>query len=159
MKRSALFALAAVLCSTGAPAAFAATEDLDLTVYIVDVRRGEEISLPKGGKVFHGGTTQATIVNKNTGETTVQWCSAAAFVDAAGNPTNMVGACTVFYDSGDMLWVSYLNGTMDQPNTWAVMGGTGRFAGATGGGSCKVDSQRSDGYSITSSCTGKLTTK
>jgi hypothetical protein len=159
MKRSILCTVAVMATSIAASVATADTRNLTSTVYLVNVSNGEQISLPKGGKVATGLVSHGTVVDKETGEVSSQWCSGAGFEDSAGKPTNALGSCTVFSDNGDMLWLAFLNGAMDQPNTWTVLGGTGQNAGATGGGSCTLDSQRSDGSSSTATCTGKINTK
>jgi hypothetical protein len=158
MKYSALFGVGALICIS-APGAFAATEEVDVTIYGVETQRGEAVALPNGTKVTGGGQTHGTVVNRKTGEVTSQWCSAATFQDGAGNQTSQGGACTAFYDDGTLLHVSYLGAAPDAGNTWTVMGGTGRYAGATGGGSCKNDSMRSDGFAWTASCKGSIVTK
>lgn len=158
MKRLFFFSLAALTC-VAAPDGFAATEAIDVTVYGVQVRPGEPADLPNGAKVVPGGLRHSTVVNKKTGEVTSQWCSGVTHLDSAGKQTNQAGSCDVYYDDGTLLFLSYFATTMDVPSTWSVMGGTGRYTGATGGGSCKADSQRGDGMAWTSSCTGSITTK
>jgi hypothetical protein len=128
-------------------------------VYLVEVASGEEITLPKGQKIATDLTSHGTVVDKATGEVSSQWCSGTEFSDSAGKSMNGVGHCTVFSDNGDMLWLAFLNGTADQPNAWTVLGGTGEYAGATGGGSCSWDSERADGAAATSTCTGTINTK
>jgi hypothetical protein len=40
-----------------------------------------------------------------------------------------------------------------------VLGGTGKYGGATGGGTSKMTSERGDGYASTYKITGSITTK
>jgi hypothetical protein len=65
----------------------------------------------------------------------------------------------VFYDNGDVLSVAITGAAADQPLTWVVLGGTGKYAGATGGGASKLVSRRGDGYAGTYKATGTITTK
>jgi hypothetical protein len=138
--------------------AFAETQQLNLTGYAVVTKMPEEIALPNGKKVMANGQNHASIVNDKTGEVTSQWCTAEAYPDAAGATTNQAGYCTIFYDGGDILWISF-TGASDQTGSWSVIGGMGKYAGATGSGTYKTVSQRSDGYAWTLKSTGTIVTK
>ncbi len=94
-----------------------------------------------------------------TGETASQWCTGEQFPDEKGAPMYGAGYCTIFYNNGDILWVSFKGNGANKPGEWAVIGGTGRYEGASGGGKTEMVSQRSDGYAWTSKSTGTLTTK
>ena len=139
------FVLAALFgyLSVGAQAA---TEQLVATGYNVVTKLPEKITLPNGSVIMVGAQGHASIVNDKTAEQTSQWCNIDTWVDAKGAQTHAVGHCSVFYDSGDVVWVSVTQTTTDQPVTWTVLGGVGKYAGATGGGTSKVTSRRSDGY-------------
>jgi len=58
----------------------------------------------------------------------------------------------------DVSWYSYVTSGTDHVS-WSVMGGTGKYAGATGGGTGTVVSRRSDGVSWTVQSKGTLITK
>jgi len=158
MKRSIVYFLTVILCGA-AVSAGAATEQLSITGYSVVTKLGEKETLPSGMAIEVGQQTYTGLVNDKTGETTSQYCNGDSWPDEKGAPKYLVAHCSVFYDNGDILWISITGTTNDKPLTWMVLGGTGKYAGATGGGTSKLASQRSDGYSGTYKSTGTLTTK
>lgn len=158
MNRAIAFVLSTIL-STAPFAAHAATEQYSSTAYSVVTKLGERETLPNGAVIEVGQTSYTAIVNDNTGEQASQYCNGDAWLDSAGAPTHMVAHCTIFYDNGDLAWVSYTGTTNDAPLTWTVLGGTGKYAGATGTGTSKRVSMRGDGYSGTYKATGTITTK
>ena len=105
------------------------------------------------------GQWHGSAVDDKTGETTSQWCNGEQYRDAKGTPMYGAGYCTIFNDNGDILWVSFMNSGEGKPGTWAVIGGTGQYQGATGSGTTEQVSRRSDGYAWTSKSKGTLTTK
>ena len=158
MRTAIAGALSLALAAVGTTAS-AATEQLAITAQFVVTELGEEIALPDGRKLRIGMQNHAAVVNDQTGEVTSQWCSGHEHLDAAGASMATAGYCTVFYDSGDVLWLSFTGTTNDQPGTWTVMGGLGKYVGATGGGTFKTTSMRSDGFALTQTGTGTVTTK
>jgi hypothetical protein len=158
MKNAIGMILTALLCCV-AFGASAATEQLTLTAYSTVTKLGEKITLPNGSVIMSGQQTYTAVVNDKTGEQTSQFCDGDQWVNDKGAPQHEVAHCSVFYDNGDILWISIIGTTNDQPLTWAVLGGTGKYAGATGGGTSKMVSQRGDGYSGTYKATGTVTTK
>jgi hypothetical protein len=159
MIRFLLACMTSVILIATASGAHGATEKLDITGYWVVMNRGHEMPLPNGSKVTPGGEAHATIVNATTGEQASQWCAVTGYQNAAGDTSSQIGSCGVFYDNGDIVWLSFLTTGPDDAGDWTVLGGTGRYNGATGGGTCKYESRRSDGSSWTSSCTGEITTR
>ena len=142
-----------------ATGALADTQQISSTGYAVNTDQGERITLPNGKVVLAGMQSHASLVNDKTGELTSQWCTANGYPDASGNLTAIAGFCTVVFDKGDELWLSFVGGAEDQPNTWTVMGGTGAYAGATGSGTSRTVSNRGDGYAWAMKSSGTLTTK
>ncbi|MEJ2089715.1 MAG: hypothetical protein P8Y69_14825 [Gammaproteobacteria bacterium] len=140
-----------VLTVAGAAVATADTRDVDSTGYAVTTNMGEEITTPEGNKVTIGTVSHASLVDHVTNEEFSQWCTGSS--GEFGN----VGYCTVIADNGDVLWVSYLN--TEEGGNWSVIGGTGQYAGATGGGTTTDQSGRGDGQAWTFVSKGKLTTK
>jgi hypothetical protein len=126
-----------------------------LRVVVID--RGEVIDLPNGTKVTVGMRTHGSAVSP-TGEERSQWCTSEAHTNAAGEPTGGAGHCEAYYDNGDILWSSFLT-RPGQPTRWSVMGGTGRYEGATGGGTATLVSMRSDGSAWTGKLEGTIVTK
>jgi hypothetical protein len=159
MIRSVLLAVASTILIATAPGTFAATEKIDITGYWVVTERGREVTMPNGGKVMPGGEAHAAIVYASTGDVASEWCALTGFQDPAGNPSIQVGHCGVFYDNGDVVWLSVMTDGPDDAGDWTILGGTGKYRGATGGGSCKLASRRSDGSSWTTTCTGEITTR
>ena len=133
------------------------TQTIKATVEHVQVEQGDLVTGPNGGQSRVGNLSHASIVNDETGERTSQWCRGNAVLDDAGMPAIQVGFCTIIYDGGDMLWISYL-GDQSGENTYTVMGGTGQFEGATGGGINRIVSQRGDGRAWTSKAEGTIVT-
>jgi hypothetical protein len=135
------------------------TQMLKLTVDAVQIQQGDLVTGANGAQSRVGSLSQASILNDETGERSVQWCRGNALLDDTGMPTTQVGFCTVVYDSGDLLWISYLGNAESGENTYTVIGGTGQYEGATGGGVNRVVSQRADGRTWTSKAEGTLTTQ
>ena len=159
MMRSVLLTMTSIfLCSIGSGAT-AATEKVDVTGYWVVTERGQEVAMPNGSKVTPGGSAHATIVNANGGEAASQWCAVTGYQDGSGKTSNQIGSCGVFYDNGDVVWLSFLTSGPDDAGDWTVLGGTGKYSGASGGGTCKLESRRSDGSSWTATCTGEIVTE
>jgi hypothetical protein len=141
--------------------AAADTQQTSSTGYFTGLDQGEVIQQPDGSKVRVGMRSHANLVAESgplKGQTASQWCDGMALLDGAGAATVNVGYCTLVYDNGDRLWVSYLN-KPGQAGQWTVIGGTGRFEGATGSGSGEMVSQRGDGMSWTNQSKGTITTK
>jgi len=134
------------------------TQTLNVTVDHVQIEQGELVTGPNGGQARVGNLSQASIVNDETGERTAQWCRGNTMLDDAGMPAVQVGFCSIVYDSGDVLWISYLGNAASGENTYTVIGGTGQYEGETGGGGNRVVSQRGDGRSWTSKAEGTVTT-
>lgn len=136
----------------------AETEKVASTSYWVQVDPGQPVEMPSGAKGRSTMRAHATVVQAD-GEVSSQWCTGHQGVSAQGQ-TGGAGYCTIISDNGDMLYVSYvLGGAQDQPATWTVMGGTGSYAGATGGGTSVNVSQRGDGRAWTTQSTGTIVTK
>jgi hypothetical protein len=157
-QRIALCIALALACALNASAE---TRESSSTAYNVGIDQGEVLDQPNGQRIRIGVRSHANVLGSSgvmAGLTASQWCDGMQMLDAAGQPTVNVGYCTLVYDNGDRLWVSYLN-KPGQPGNWWVIGGTGRFDGATGSGSGSLVSQRGDGRSWTSQSKGTITTK
>jgi hypothetical protein len=152
-----LICCAATLLTTLSVNGFAATVQVANTSYGVVTRQPEETTLPNGAKGMIGGQNHAVVVDDETGEAASQWCFGGQVEDANGRHGG--GYCTIFYDNGDVLRISFTTTEPGTPLQWAVMGGTGRWAGATGGGTSTQESVRSDGRSWTSKAKGTITTR
>jgi hypothetical protein len=124
--------------------------------YQVVMDEGNRFESPTGAKGYYGVTTHATLVRDN-GALASQWCLQENGEGDDGQPTGVAGYCTIIEDNGDVLWVSFL-GTPAEGVSWTVMGGTGQWAGATGGGTSEMVSQRADGEAWASKSTGTITT-
>ena len=77
-----------------------------------------------------------------------QDCFSTAILAAEGPPTVTFGYCDSSDEDGDVWIVSFKN-EADEPGTWKLIGGTGKYAGITGGGTSTVDMQSSDRMVIT----------
>ena len=147
-----------LVCIVIAPAASAQTEPLSTTNYFVVVDRGEEIQQPNGRKVIVGGRSHGNLVSDN-GETASIWCDFTNELDDAGVETVGFGHCRSIYDNGDSLWLAFVQKLPSGSATWTVLGGSGRYKGATGSGNTENVSGRSDGYAWTSKSKGTITIK
>jgi hypothetical protein len=139
--------------------ASADTQKVSNVGYAVALDRGQVIDLPNGRKIRVGARSHGSLVDQNTKEESSQWCTAEAQLNAAGEETSQVGYCAVVADNGDTLWLSFFIPGPQEGGNWTVIAGTGRYEGATGGGTTAVASQRGDGYAWTTKSTGTLTTK
>ena len=137
--------------------AMADTEQVSSTTYMVSIDPGQPVEMPSGAKGRTVMRTHGTIV-QTTGEVTSQWCTGHQGTDASGQAGG-AGYCTIISDNGDMLYVSYVLSGQDEPGNWTVMGGTGEYEGATGGGTTTMISQRGDGRAWTTQSEGSITTK
>ena len=134
----------------------AETIEVANTAHHVVMNDGNRFEMPTGDKGYYGIQTHATLVRAD-GTLASQWCLQEAGEGDDGQPTGFAGYCTILEDNGDALWVSFI-GTPAEGISWTVMGGTGQWEGATGGGTGQVVSQRSDGEAWTSTNTGTITT-
>jgi len=156
MNRITAYTLAAIMACF-AFGAHAETQKTSATAHFVVISQGDAFEMPNGDKGFYGGQSHATSIRED-GTMASQWCTGEVGVNDAGEMTGGAGYCTIIEDNGDVIWVSYVN-VAGQPGTWTVMGGTGAYEGATGGGTSTVVSQRADGQAWTGQSTGTITTK
>ncbi len=133
------------------------TTNTSATIYNTVTEMPTEIALPGGTVVLGGGNTQGVIV-QDDGTQSMQYCANTG-VKTDGEGNLGAGHCTIVYDNGDLLWVSFHSDGSDGPSTWTVIGGTGAWAGATGGGTTAFVSARGDGRSWTATSKGKIKAK
>lgn len=147
-----------ILCGLGlfSLGAFAATEEINSTLYNVSVEPNETTELANGVTVQGAGLTHATVVAEN-GETSSQWCR-GTFAGKGDSFLGGAGFCTLVTAEGDFLWV-WFTPTGATENKWGVISGTGRYAGATGGGTTKQISSSPDDRSSISKSVGTIITK
>ena len=85
-------------------------------------------------------------------------CNGAGGSHHAG-PEGGAGFCTIIDQAGDAMWVWFSNNADGQGGTWGVIGGTGAYAGASGGGTSGAPTSMSpDGRSWINTSTGTITT-
>jgi hypothetical protein len=136
-----------VLSST----AFAATEEVSNTTYGVVIEQAREVKMENGTVVMTGGLIHGSSVQDN-GEVNSQWCRGSSVMGDDGMPVAGGGYCTIIGQNGDMMFVWFGGGK------WGVIGGTGAWAGATGGGTTEPVSQNPDGYAWVNRSKGTITT-
>jgi hypothetical protein len=128
-------------------------------MYGIQVKSGDDSKTPNGVRRIVNGVGQTTIINDKTGETSSEWCYGEDLPDASPRALSYVGYCTTFYDDGSLLWTSITwNAGDNQSGRWIVLGGSGRYAGATGGGTSANVSTRADGNAWTGRGSGTITT-
>jgi hypothetical protein len=131
--------------------AFAATEKISNVQYGVLIEAPQPVGMSNGMTVMSGGLFHSNVVQAD-GSVSSQWCrGSTAMMD--DKPVSGGGFCTIIADNGDLLWVWFGNGD------WGVIGGTGQYDGATGGGKTEPVSQNADGRSFVNKSTGEITTK
>ena len=131
---------------------------LSSTNYFLLLHRGEAIQQPNGNKILVGGHSHGNVVS-DAGETTNIWCDFTNQLNAAGESAVGTFHCQRFDDNGDALWVAGVQQLPSGAATWTVLGGTGRYQGATGSGTTETASQRADGCAWISKSKGTLTIK
>lgn len=127
------------------------TQKIDNTAYGVVIERPMEVTMTNGAKVMTGGLFHANSVDAN-GEVNSQWCRSTTALGDEG-PVAGGGYCTIIAENGDLLFVWFGGGN------WGVINGTGRYEGATGGGTTTGVSQNPDGYAYTNKSKGKIKLK
>ncbi|MDP5052394.1 MAG: hypothetical protein NWP69_01275 [Congregibacter sp.] len=130
--------------------------DVSSTTYWVIVDPGQPVEMPNGAKGMATMRVHGTSV-RSDGVVSSQWCTGHQGVSATG-AAGGAGYCTLIADNGDMLYISFMTSGADGKGMWSVMGGTGGYAGATGGGTTANVSERADGRAWTSSSKGTITT-
>ena len=106
---------------------------------------GETVTLENGGRlerlhlqtIIHADDDNSPI-NMNA-----QDCTGTSVYDAEGAFVMNTGHCHATDLEGDT-WSMWYHHTPDG-NTWGVLGGTGKFAGLTGGGTTVVEARHADG--------------
>ncbi|MFT4767646.1 MAG: hypothetical protein ACI8RN_000775 [Glaciecola sp.] len=144
------------LATSAALVAHADTVKVNSTAHWVQMDAGQPVEMPNGAKGRTTMRAHATVMQAD-GSLSSQWCTGHQGVGPSGEAGG-AGYCTAFSDNGDMLYISYVLGGPDQGGKWMVMGGTGSYAGATGSGTTKVVSRRSDGQAWTSQSMGSIMT-
>ena len=147
----------AAACTFITLGACADTEQIDITAYHVVTQEPTPYTTPQGNIVMLNGQNHASAVAAD-GDVASQYCGGNGFPNAEGGGlANGAGFCTSVQANGDVLWIWYkINGA--EPTTWGVIGGTGEYEGATGGGTSSIVSQGGDGRSWVSKATGSVTT-
>jgi len=137
-----------------AASAVADTQVVDSTQSAVIVREADTFENTGGVTVETGGITHITGIDAN-GQANSQWCT-GSFASNGDNFLGGAGYCTIVSESGDFLWV-WWRPTAPDANDWGVIGGTGQWQGATGGGTTQTTTQMPDGTWISQS-KGEITT-
>ena len=141
----------AVLASSVA----AETIKIDAQVVAVEVEPDVTIEDTNGHTLQVGGLSHATIINSN-GDESSQWCR-GSWVNKGDEMIGAAGFCTIVSAEGDYLWI-WWRPTAPGENDWGVIGGTGRYAGATGSGSNVIVTQFPDGRAWIAKSTGTIRT-
>ena len=136
--------------------ACADTQEVNSTLYGVIVEENQTFENDNDVTVQGGGLFHATVVNAD-GEHSSQWCR-GTFASKGETPLGGAGYCTIVDAAGDFLWV-WFRPTGPGMNDWGVIGGTGQYEGATGGGTTRQTAVLPDGQATVSVSTGTLTTR
>lgn len=154
--RKLLTTCSAVFLGFFALNACADTEQIDSTSYQVVLEEPTPFTTPQGNTVLLGLRQHASVVAADGGVIS-QYCTGMGMPAEDGGLANGAGFCTAIQPNGDVLWVSYkING--GGAANWNVIGGTGEYEGATGGGTSQIVAQGGDGRSWTTKITGTITT-
>ncbi len=142
-----------LLCGT----VVADTQKVNSASYGVITQDATEITMPNGSKVMVGARNHAVLIGED-GDSFSQWCTGSTVTETSGQATG-AGSCAAIADNGDVLWVWFLNAGPGSEGAWGVIGGTGQYAGASGGGKTQPGKLLGDGRSFTGTSTGKIKTK
>lgn len=86
------------------------------------------------------GISHATIVNKS-GEVSSQWCR-GTWASKGEQFLGGAGHCTSVDADGDYLWI-WFRPTGPESTQWGVINGSGKWEGATGGGTTSTQVSQS----------------
>jgi hypothetical protein len=153
--RTASFAFSFAL-AIASFAASAETQQVSSTIYAINIEEPKTDKLGTTGVDLSYGRLLNGHTVSSTGELSSQWCQITG-ADKEGKTLGGAGFCTVIEENGDILWV-WLRVTGDSTNDWGVIGGTGEYVGATGGGTTKLVKTMPDGTLMYES-KGTITTK
>jgi len=136
MRRTRPLALIAALAALGslvAPATAAEIKGTGTVTYAVTVVA--ENNLP-AGRILRQSRMKGLILADQDNmpfNLSPQDCSNAAIFDDKGTMVEAHGTCVAVDVDGDVWWLSFQGDT--DGSQWTVTGGTGKYAGMTGGGS------------------------
>jgi hypothetical protein len=94
-----------------------------------------------------------------SGEVRTGWCAYTQHLSATEEFIANAGHCVIYDDNGDAYWASFSSKAGQTTWTWTVLGGTGHYDGATGGGTTTQGSLRGDGLAWIVKNEGSITTK
>jgi hypothetical protein len=137
-------------------AAAAETRQVSATIYATNFEEPKSEKLGATGVDLSYGRLLNGHTVSSTGEFSSQWCQITT-AGKDGQSLGGAGFCTVIEENGDMFWV-WLRVTGDTTNDWGLIGGTGQYVGATGGGTTKLVKTLPDGTQMYES-KGTVTTK
>ena len=158
MRRTPLLAVA--LCMAGS---LASAQAVNVTWKCV--AQGTPAAMPVGDAAGHAymiDQQHCTAIKGSIGGVKEKEGVATEFADAVGDNAKGHGFYVETLSNGDKIHYTYNftgvskdNTPVSGSNTWTVVGGTGKFKGATGSGTCKGKGNP-DG-SATYDCTGNIT--
>ena len=125
---------------------------VDATGHYVRLNDPDMIDLKNDDEAYHGYLREITVTRKD-GKTETRWCTGTNVMDG-GDLSFGAGYCTTIDEDGDAYWTWFtvrLRGGFD----WRVMGGTGKYEGATGSGQSTAIEMLPDG-SATLAITGTI---
>ncbi len=114
------------------------------------VIRGHEAALANGGKLVHALNAGVIIADDASVpfHMASQNCMNAAVLNADGSAAGASGHCTAMDGDGDT-WSLWWRGEGEgEGSAWQIIGGTGKFAGMTGGGTTTTLHQAADGRTV-----------
>lgn len=105
----------------------------------------KEFALPDGGRVVEAASTGFSIMGDTSDplHRSNMDCNGTTVSDADGTTVQGGGFCTLADKDHEAVWLWW---AIDADGgTWGVFAGTGKYAGATGGGTWEIDEQWPDG--------------
>ncbi len=144
MSKSALtFSSLFLLVGTSAPSEVLAESGSGTVTY---VPVASETMQDSSGKTITRDHLKGVILASDPGikfHLATQDCKGTTVVSAYGNDLVVKGYCDAIDRDGDVWWLWY-DGTA-QGSTWGILGGTGKYAGMTGGGTTTTEKPAPDG--------------
>ncbi len=113
--------------------------------YLANPGAVNEFDLPNGGRVVESADSGFSIMGDTSDPLHMSNtdCNGTTESDVDGNIVQGGGFCTLADKDHDAVWLWW---AMDADGgTWGVFGGTGKYKGATGGGTWEVSEQWPDG--------------
>jgi len=118
------------------------TITVDATGHYVRINEPEFLELVDDHELYPGYRRHISVTGKD-GKAESHWCFGSNVMDGSTLEFG-AGYCTALDDDGDVYW-TWFEVAKRGGFAWKVMGGTGKYKGATGGGTSRASGSLPDG--------------